>query len=1403
MRKCFAKALAITLTIGLLPWPSDSVFAATENGNMEIGTQAGTKADELPEPAYLWDFDSGSNTDSSSVANQGTAGGEAILHGASIQESEISIDGTAYSDDGNSVLTLSGGDKGTSYVDLPANLCGGVSAQTGLTWSFWMKPDADIVKYSRLFSSSNSSNKMEFAFTPYADDKQWNLIFDDDPKYSHIYGTEPPKGVWTYITITIESDKVVFYMNGDVCASSSKLGDISNLRGRLDGLASYTNHALGKTTSTWGDKDCKVQLDDVAVYQSALTPRQVAELARSYGLNPAGPRELLDSSEGSYGTDRQTLTQIEELTTSSASGENVVKLWKDNKGSYYYSVSRNGKVVIECSAIGITTKNSDLTSGLVLDESSIQKENGKETYDVLQGSASHVGKDYSETSFALTKGESRVTVIFRVFEDGMAYRYEVDGDTASSTETTTVTGEASEFMLPDKATIWTTDQSPTYECYEYTRRTMEDQYETDADYSTPILASLAEDGGNAWILLSEANVYNEEKPYCASIFKTESGSKAMRMRFGRYLEQETDESFDKKSYTAKYADITEVNMQDVFHTPWRVAILSSDLEGIANSSLITDLNPDPEGDFSWVEPGSSSWSWWSTSEDAITYRTMYDYIDFAAEAGMKYCLVDFGWENWENYREKVADLVTYADKKGVGILIWYGVNKFDQPHIFDLDSAKAIEEEFAWCEEVGIKGVKVDYINSDSQFAMKVMYDLADIAAKHHLVLNYHGCTNPNGENRSYPNILSSEAVAGAENFKWSSGSSLATLVTLPYTRNVLGSMEFTPTAYRVSSSAATSGFMLAQAVVYESAVQTFAHSAYVYPGYAGLSLLADVPTSWDESRLLDGYPGENVIRARRKGENWYLGAMTVKAGTYSVPLDFLDAGETYHAYIYKDNAAGDNIEIETQEVTSNMTMEIPLLANGGCSVKFSKTDDLTTTVYDNFNYYEAEDSAYAKLSGEARVDNDAYASNLKCVGYVGGKTENTLTFQNINAEADGEYTLKIYFVSGSARDLYVKVNDDAPEKLEGLIGKENDWKAVGGTELKVELKEGKNKICLYNDADYAPNIDRIAVSKLDISEAEVVLDTAQNVNQNTPAVTVTFRGKKLTEGQHYTVTYRNNTGPGTAEAIVTGIGGFCGTVTKQFVIKNQNGTNQGDTNQDAVSKDISQCRMELSVSSTNYTGVAITPVVTVTDGTKTLIENTDYTVTYKDNVNIGTASLIVAGKGNYTGSVTKTFTILAGKGSQFASGAYKYKINDDATVAFAGLNKKVTKVNIPKTVVIGGKTFKVTSIADRALRKAKITSVKIGANVKTIGASAFMGCSKLSKVTIGQGVTTIKSNAFNNCRKLGKITIQSKNLKSVGKKALKGIKSTAKIKVPAKKLKAYKKLLKGKGQGKRVKIVK
>ena len=266
--------------------------------------------------------------------------------------------------------------------------------------------------------------------------------------------------------------------------------------------------------------------------------------------------------------------------------------------------------------------------------------------------------------------------------------------------------------------------------------------------------------------------------------------------------------------------------------------------------------------------------------------------------------------------------------------------------------------------------------------------------------------------------------------------------------------------------------------------------------------------------------------------------------------------------------------------------------------------------------------------------------------------------------------------------------------------------------------------------------------------------------------------------------------------------GSYAETYAKENNIKfSSAGTESNPTEK----KTISSNNVALSQTSYIYDGTAKKPVVTVKDGNTVLKEGRDYTVTYSNNVNAGTAKVTVAGKGNYKGTVTKSFTIKVKKGTSHKVGSYQYKVTGTSTVSFTGVkNNKVTKVKIPKTVKIGDKDFKVTAIGSRAFKNnKKITSVEIGDNVKSIGTSAFEGCIKLSRAALGKGIIEIGGNAFKNCKKLGTITIKSTKLKKVGKNSLKGLKPTAKIKVPARKLSAYKKLFKNKGQGKNLRIAK
>ncbi len=393
------------------------------------------------------------------------------------------------------------------------------------------------------------------------------------------------------------------------------------------------------------------------------------------------------------------------------------------------------------------------------------------------------------------------------------------------------------------------------------------------------------------------------------------------------------------------------------------------------------------------------------------------------------------------------------------------------------------------------------------------------------------------------------------------------------------------------------------------------------------------------------------------------------------------------------------------------------------------------------------------------------------------------------------------YIYDGTPKTPTVTVKDGNKTLLE-----DTDYALAYEDNINV----GTGKVSVTGTGDYTGTVTK----EFAITEEEPPVEEPKELSQciitlsqtayiydgtpKTPAVTVKDGNRTLLEETDYTLSYEDNINIGTGKVKVTGTGDYTGTVTKEFVITEKEPPVEEP-------KELSQCRITLSKTAYTYDGKPKTPTVTVKDGNKTLLKETDYTLTYENNINVGTGKVTIKGRGDYKGTVKKSFAITIKKGASYKVGSYQYRVTSASTVSMTAVkNKKTTKIKVPSKMKIGGKTFKVTAIGSKAFKNnKKIKSVVIADNVKLIGASAFEGCTNLSKATLGKGVTEIGSNAFKNCKKLGSISIKSKKLKKIGKNALKGIKSTAKIKVPAQKLSSYKKLLRNKGQGKKVKIVK
>jgi len=733
-------------------------------------------------------------------------------------------------------------------------------------------------------------------------------------------------------------------------------------------------------------------------------------------------------------TDGAKLTSVKEV--SSPDGKIVASILKSDDGRVFYAVSNNGEIVIEASSLGIVTDKVDFSVGAEYNEGSIIKVTDE--YTLLNGKHDGEITDVcNQYTFTLKKDEKELDINIRVYDDGVAYNYAMG-------EGATVKREVSEYVFSDKASLWTyTQPNVTYEGT-YTKQHMSVVKAAVATYTVP---SLVQTGDN-WVLLTEASVFDDEESYCSSYLKTTSGSKNLVWTFGN-------------------GQAGSVKMTGAFETPWRVAIVADNMNTLVNSDIVTSVCKDKyDTDYSFVKPGKLAWSWWSsTGDDPIAFEPQYDYIDFAAENGWEYVCLDYGWVLWDDYKAKVKELVDYAEEKGVGIWLWYGVN--DSGHTaagsypkYSLLNEETIRTEFQWAKSIGIKGVKVDYYERDNQATMEQMYLCAKIAAENEQMVLFHGCTNPGGENRTFPNVLSYEAIYGAEYYKWRTEPSTANVITYLFTRNVVGSADFTPTALPVAGIGATHGFMLGTTVYIESGLIHFAENVNVYEGYAGLSFMNDIPVTWDETIVLEGIPGAYGTVVRRAEADWYLASLTTAARTAEVDLSFLEEGKTYTAYIYKTNAGKDNIEIITKKVTNAEKLSLELGINDGASVKFTTDDfDYTTDYEKNYIYIEGEKGT---LSGDAKPSNnpynDQYSSGKKTVEYIGNGINNNATY-TVTVEEAGVYELNIFYISAADRRFMISINEDDAGRIRTGKLNSGDWVSVSKETIYVELKAGTNKI--------------------------------------------------------------------------------------------------------------------------------------------------------------------------------------------------------------------------------------------------------------------------------------------------------------------------------------------------------
>jgi alpha-glucosidase len=385
---------------------------------------------------------------------------------------------------------------------------------------------------------------------------------------------------------------------------------------------------------------------------------------------------------------------------------------------------------------------------------------------------------------------------------------------------------------------------------------------------------------------------------------------------------------------------------------WRVLLVGDEPGRLVESNVITSLNPESEiADTSWVHAGRASWDWWNGSlgpggKRAYTTETMKYYVDFAAKSGFEYMMLDAGWSDHNDITKMngtvdVPELVRYGKEKGVKVWIWLLANQVEQQ----------MDEAFPLYEKWGVAGLKIDFILRDDQHGMNFYYRAAKKAAEHHLMLDFHGATKPSGIERTYPNILSHEAVLGMENSKVGTRDNPEYHTTIPFTRMLAGPMDQTPGAFdnrtreefmprmEAPMVMGTRAHQLAMYAVFQCAFQMVSDVPYAYDNQPAFQFIKDTPATWDESRVLNGRPGVYITVARRHGNEWFLGSLNNwDARQLDLPLDFLGPGD-YTAEIYSD--ADDsvqhpkNVRIERKPVTRSSRLQPALAPGGGYAVRF------------------------------------------------------------------------------------------------------------------------------------------------------------------------------------------------------------------------------------------------------------------------------------------------------------------------------------------------------------------------------------------------------------------------------------------------------------------------------------
>ena len=533
-----------------------------------------------------------------------------------------------------------------------------------------------------------------------------------------------------------------------------------------------------------------------------------------------------------------------------------------------------------------------------------------------------------------------MVVTFLVADNDIAFQYTLQRQRQDTPQSAVIKEEDTSFRLPAGTTAFISPQSDPMIGFARTKPSYEEWYSADAPMTERsqyghgyVFPALFHVGDKGWVLISETGVTSGYVGSHLSDYSAETGYTIAYPMEG-----------ENNGIGSTWAGVSLPGS-----TPWRTITVGRDLKPIVETTIAFDPVQQLYAPSEQYKPGRYTWSWLIWQDASCNYDDQVTFIDLAAAMGYEYCLVDAWWDT-NIGRDKVAELSKYAQSKGVSLLLWYNSNGYEndapQGPMNGMNTSIAREREMSWMQRIGVKGIKVDFFGGDKQQTMQLYEDILSDANRYGLQVIFHGCTLPRGWEKMYPNYVASEAILASENVFFNEMAATRQpfdLTLHPFCRNAIGSMDWGGTIMNRYMSKdnksrhtrkTTDMFEIASSITIQTSVQCIAiqpNNLQELP-QVELELLKVLPTTWDETRYIDGYPGKYVVLARRHGQQWYIAGLNGEKDTKKLTLQLpMLAGQTVS--YYTDNKDG-YAELKSLKVNAKGEAKVVMQPNGGILLK-------------------------------------------------------------------------------------------------------------------------------------------------------------------------------------------------------------------------------------------------------------------------------------------------------------------------------------------------------------------------------------------------------------------------------------------------------------------------------------